>query len=685
MSDMSLSPEIEKIAGSEFFEQYFNELIQKLSLTDPLVLTDPRRREAVLEIVLRTAKERNFRLDNNYRNTVMPMNSTTLLDIILTKKPVMTDFNVLFHNREKRPNIPGLILEYLLKRRKDAKKEMFLHINDVDKSIYNKLNIEQNVLKVLANSYYGAFGEKTFHFFNPYLGPSVTYCGQSIIISSIMAFEGFLGDNFRFDTFDELIHYCYNIRASIREDMAEMSIIEEVTDADLNSRIRERFAKHCDFEMDAEQKVAVNNLLANGTRHFRELLFFKNNLYPFIGLESISNILLDVFDPEWLVAEKPTDSIKEMMHAFVELSLYYCGYELQHMNKEHKVHTLERQVVLISDTDSNFIYLDPFLQWYKKLLVSAGVPADHEYSKEEIMAITNIMTFTLSELVTKVFKVLTDNHNVLEADAPKINMKNEFLMSRVILTDNKKQYASVILAQEGNILKKVKYDLKGLQIKKVSTPKVARGVFTEILEEDILKSVTINPLVPFRKFLAFEKRIRTSLENCSVEFCKPGTFKKVEAYKFPLRMAAFRGILLWNALYPENPIPDFTSVNLLILKDIGFDVSMSMLPEAMQETIRESYLSQDSEMERRIQRAAAGEADVAIDSAYIEGELKKFGLTTLALPKTLKAFPDEFKTLVDYDKLVNDVTNNGNILLESLGFYIAKSLSTSTVSNVLQF
>ena len=58
-------------------------------------------------------------------------------------------------------------------KRKVVKHEMFQHANDEDKTIYNTLDVEQKVIKVLANAFYGAFGQNSFHFYNPVLGPSV--------------------------------------------------------------------------------------------------------------------------------------------------------------------------------------------------------------------------------------------------------------------------------------------------------------------------------------------------------------------------------------------------------------------------------------------------------------------------------------------------------------------------------
>ena len=77
------------------------------------------------------------------------------------------------------------------------------------------------------------------------------------------------------------------------------------------------------------------------------------------------------------------------------------------------------------------------------------------------MTIVNTFVYIVTEALAKTFWLLTGNFGIHEEIRPKINMKNEFLYSRLLLTRNKKSYGGIILSELGRILKKPVTDIKG--------------------------------------------------------------------------------------------------------------------------------------------------------------------------------------------------------------------------------
>jgi len=158
-----------------FLNLYFNDVFDKLFLVYPDLKDDLEMQETIKKNILKKKETFTVKVENNYTNTVKLTNSENILDLMYTKKPTISGFGVLFHNREKKDNIPGIAIDYLLDERKVAKKKMLTHINDFDKIFYDNYNTIQTVLKVLCNSFFGAYGEKSFHFYNTFLGPSVKF------------------------------------------------------------------------------------------------------------------------------------------------------------------------------------------------------------------------------------------------------------------------------------------------------------------------------------------------------------------------------------------------------------------------------------------------------------------------------------------------------------------------------
>jgi phage head maturation protease len=56
----------------------------------------------------------------------------------------------------------------------------------------------------------------------------------------------------------------------------------------------------------------------------------------------------------------------------------------------------------------------------------------------------------------------------------------------------------------------------------------------------------------------------------------------------------------------------------------------------------------------------------------------------ICVPKDTDNIPDEIIPLIDTNNIINDNMKNGNILLESIGFKVIKSLKFEAVSNIIE-
>lgn len=666
------------MSSEKFIDKYYNDIISKVGLVYPEILTDISMQETLKKNLLEKKKEQNYQIVNNYTNAIVNVSSERLLNTYISKGHNISGFGVLFKNSDTKENIPGKVVKHLLFQRKIVKKEMLKFVDSTTpevKAMHNKLDIEQNTLKILANSYYGAFAEKGFHFYNPFLGPSVTYTGVHIILSAIYGFEGLLADNVDFFSFDEILLFLNNIKQNEVYD-ENISLGFEISSEELF----DRFISKSHFKITDLEKENLLTIFENAEVWLKEKWFFKNNLFKLLENSDIKDFIAGMIDTDFLNPEKPPERITEDLLVFNDMMQYYIGYPYQIPNKETKIHTLKRKTVLITDTDSTFIYLDPFVKTIQSHL-------DTKFSRIEQVALVNVITYIITNYISKVFYIFATNQNVLEDDKKLINMKNEFMFSRVMLTRNKKSYAARLLMQEGIMFTKPKFELKGIQIKKTTTAKTARKIFADILEKEILDKEEINPIVPFKQFLQLEKQVEESVNNCETTFLKPAKFSTYDSYVSPLSQPVCRGTLLWNTLYPENTILNISNVWILNFKDIPNEDLHKYLPEEILAKIENVYFKhtfKENKSAKKISNIEEEDTNTT-EKETVPKTIKDYGIQCIAIPKGVSHYPEYFKSMSDVTTIVNNTIKNGNILLESIGFKIFSSFNHETSSNVITF
>jgi hypothetical protein len=643
-----------------FYDKYFETLFNRIRL---MYDVDDEQEKLIRKNILAKAERIPINIENNYKNSEINSNTEEILNLFYSKKPSISGYGVLFKN--KAVNAPGLILSRLISLRKSVKKEMFKYQKENNALMFFLKNIEQKVIKVLANAFYGALGQSSFHFYNPVLGPSVTYTGQNVILSAILGFEAFVAGNFELFDFDELLQYIDNINS---EELLELSIMDEQIEKDT---VYEWLKSHCAFKMSDTQEDLLNNILDRMNDYALERLYLKNNIYEIIDTEIISDIFKNCYDPEFVNPGEPTEKNKESLEILNEYFTYFLAYPYQWINKFERVFSMSRKCVIISDTDSTFLNLNPIVEWFEKKFND-----NEKLENKERLAICNITTYTLTKYVEKVFWILTGNMNVPEERRPLINMKNEFHYSRIMLTKNKKHYAGLMVAQEGNVFDKPEFDIKGLDIKTVKTPKIARKYFGDLLANDILLTKEIKPMQVFKRFVEFERAIHKSLViDGKTSFLKPSKFASAKRYKKPGTMQVYRGVVLWNMLFPKQFIPNFSNVNLLRLRRVDRENYKELFPSEHHDTI-EKYFDSEIEINDPESKALAEKASKTTFGDY--------GISVIAIPKNVENVPEMLRSLIDVTFVIDANMKNGNILLESIGFKVIKSLKQGSYSNIIE-
>jgi uracil-DNA glycosylase family 4 len=131
-------------------------------------------------------------IDPIFERKNVTISKQSLLDKIKTSELIYTVNGCFFKKHDTELSYYSEILEMLLGSRKLYKKKMFESKNKKDKSKEQLYDSRQLVMKTLANTLYGALGNKAFRFFNIDSARSITLSGQEAIKNVMLTAEDYI-------------------------------------------------------------------------------------------------------------------------------------------------------------------------------------------------------------------------------------------------------------------------------------------------------------------------------------------------------------------------------------------------------------------------------------------------------------------------------------------------------------
>ena len=179
--------------------------------------------------------------------------------------------------------------------------------------------------------------------------------------------------------------------------------------------------------------------------------------------------------------KNPPKVIKNDLDKLRSAVIEYVHYNYQFINRVNRLKMRKRKSVVVIDTDSNFINLGPWVNFVRDEILSGYVniskrtiidgryviDSRNKYKKnsyvtkeQELFRIINSMVNIIDEVIGRVLKDFLHRCNIPENNPGNTSMKNEFLYTRILITNAKKHYQAVIRLQEGNVLP-FDMDIKG--------------------------------------------------------------------------------------------------------------------------------------------------------------------------------------------------------------------------------
>lgn len=601
---------------------------------------------------------------NNYRNKTVKTDLLALIDTIHDNDLIIGGGGSLFvqHGTPGKENYmyPYIVEKQGLRGKYKAKRKV-CDENSAEYVYYDNLQL---ATKIIINGLYGIHGYEGFILYNRFLAESITNIGRQIICTAVMSFENFLSGSIQYNTEEEVYQYISNICNEF-DKRIDYSVFHV---SDLDKKILEKIINLCAFKASKKFLTHVEEMIARMTYGEKILMYYKNNLYefskvPFIyeKLKYICQNLKELKVPEYEPIRKQSPEIEDMIHEVWAFYETFVLYDYPIYDRVRKAMFTDRKNILYVDTDSNFIGLNEWVTFIKQDVLN------NKYSqpeKEMDFIAVNLSALFLAEVIDRGLHSLCKHMSVHKEHADRLQMKNEFYLSRILFTrGSKKRYISISVLQEGKLLNNGngKIDIKGFDFKKAVTKEHIRNIYSSICENDILRADDIDVEEIFLKVMTLKKEIEESLLRGESKFFKQANVQILEHYKQPWSEQGIKGVKLWNTLCPEYAMELPTDCDIIPIHDISgpkYDVKRRKQVWPTEKFAMEFYEKFPDAYQLLDKEIYSNENQ----------EIREMGLNCLAKPKNDEVpLPEWFSFLLDYDKVVQDDLKLISPILQSLG------------------
>ena len=678
---------LDKVPEGILIERYYEELFRIIKRIEPELLPYELT-EAIRYSINKRYRKVPAKIHNSYTEQTLNIDALDIANFLLEDNAILTTQGVLFKKHGKGKNPFYNFIQYLLDKREEAKKEMKKYPKGSE--LFKKYNLLQQNYKVACNALYGCAGNWTSVYYNLYLCTAVTGQGRGCISASITMFEGFLANNVKFGSLTETLTYIDNICEDAKTILNYPVLDRPITVDECFLKI----IKNCGFNswVPSDQDVniiwkTINNL----SQRELDLVYYKNNLYEFCKNKLPQDIIMRILttlETPFLNPLNPPEEIKSDLKLLLEMMQYYVYYRHIWIDKLERVYTMQRDVVLLTDTDSCIVSLD---EWYKFVLgMTVGVPMKIKYTKAEIQeaadklvlqyqktemnqeydfytqsvvdkkrlqypaviieedslrySIINIMSYIVGELILDYMNLFARNYNT-EAEGREclLIMKNEFLFKSLLLTNGRKNYSAIQVVQEGNIIPEEKqFDIKGMPISKVGVAESTARQLQNILEYDILRNNFVDQVDLIKKFATIEKEIYRSIANKEKAYHKPARIKSLSNYEQPMRVQGIKAAVVYNEIKgPEEESINLDERNTVLIIKVN-------IVQGNVDKIIDSFPQHYMRMR-----------NLLLEKTELRGKIE-----SIAIPMNIE-IPDWIVPFIDYTTIIHD--NLRNFPMEEIG------------------
>lgn len=313
-----------------------------------------------------------------------------------------------------------------------------------------------------------------------------------------------------------------------------------------------------------------------------------------------------------------------------------------------------RRSAVTSDTDSTIFTVQYWTQWYRGKL-------DFTKESEDIASTT---VYLAGQLIRHILASTSGAMGVAKQYVNKLSMKNEYYFPVFALTSRAKHYYAYRAAQEGNVLKELELEIKGVALRNSNIPPEitdkAHWLITYVMDS-VMSGKKMNASRVLRYVAKVEQEIRDGVLGGKFDLLGKMQIKGREAYKNP-ESSNYLHYDLWQSVfaptYGNAPPPPYVAIKVPVDLERKADVA-AWLDKMENPAIRDNM------------------------KAWLEANGKD-KMAVMYLPEqvlALTGIPKEIISAVDIRPLIIQTVEAFYLILESLGIFMKNKDQTRLVSD----
>lgn len=618
---------------------------------------------------------------------------TNLFSYITTSiknKRIIAPTLTTYYNKQEKPSFIASIVEENIANRYVEKKKAFQAKAEGKLELAIIKENEQTNLKLMNNSFSGAFTSPSNPFYNKTAHNSLTTITRMAASLANANNEKLLTGNRHYWSMDVVIN---NITSIISN--TNLIAIQNVID---------KYQLHYPTPSEALQVILYSTDLYWKSSHFeRNVLSYLERLTPvelaafvYVGDfyhirkfndSFVRTLVSELCEQATLSREDALDMIKSIPSDILNLTHQVCNEIVQGLGTNYtkfkeagvldvvlgtSIHIYDnlikyrdfiqaffvtenvpssvayfprsiRRSAITSDTDSTIFTVQEWVKWYYNQYVvdspSLGMAA--------------VLVMFASQTIYHILALLSANLNFDKRDLHRLSMKNEFRFDVFIPTQVAKHYFALIGCREGNVYIGHEEEIKGVHLKNSNLPNSINNKAKELIETILTKVSTNEPISlvdTLNYVLDVENHIYNSLVSGSSEFCRSFRLKTPESYKLVKEKTPYIHHMFWDSIFSEKygklEEPPYTCVKIAtqLLNKTSLMEFISEIPDKDIQTRFLDFVTTYGKSRLPV---------IMISKAYINE----------------KGMPQELIPAINPKKTILDICNIFYLILETLGYY----------------
>ena len=482
-----------------------------------------------------------------------------------------------------------------LKERKRIKKMQLKAEGSGDEVTAKRCWYQQSTIKINCNSLPGGFGSEYNIFYDKPNYNTITSTARCMIARAYTICEQLLGGNFAWFSVNELTNYIIlHLRNLPEKQQIRKCIDKYKLIIPTQEQLIQFYKKTLDDYLPSYDMTEVEQLVHTFDEeectyfyyycNLRHLFWDNDKIFrPYIEhLFDMSNIAIDhnvTKDDAYAIDDTITTLVTVAFSS--ELGNFgitdICSDHPEYIPKlvayshamQHKLKALDllmdtfvntgadipetekkpftrRNTTIVSDTDSVIFTADAWDNWWRHGQMNI---TDESYK------IASLVIYWLHHAVKFALKRFSIHYGATGDDVYALAMKNEFLYPVMLIFDAKKTYVGIQKVKEGVILPQPKADVKGQTLRGSSICTEALDFSENLMIREILEPVMNGPLSAedlVRKVVAFENKIKQSIQDKEMTFLKITSLKYERDYKDPDKASVVKAHQFWQEVFAEK-------------------------------------------------------------------------------------------------------------------------------------